>query len=57
MASVVIVATAVTAQHVAPIMTMCVVQIQVLLIAAILVKLVVRGLVVRLINAVLMARV
>jgi len=56
MASVVIVATSVTAQHVAPIMTMCVVQIQVL-IAAILVKLVVRGLVVGLLNVVMVAHV
>ncbi|GAF70257.1 unnamed protein product [marine sediment metagenome] len=45
MAAVAIVATAVTAQHVAAIQTMCVVQIQVL-IAANLVKLVVRGIVV-----------
>jgi len=56
MASVVIVATAVTAQHVAPIITMCVVQIQVL-IAANLVKLVAMGLVVGLVSVVITTRV
>jgi hypothetical protein len=55
MTTVAIVATAVTAQHAAVIQTMCVVQIQVL-IAANLVKLVVRDLVVRLVNVVMMER-
>jgi hypothetical protein len=53
MVVVAIVATAVTARHVVAIQTMCVVQIQVL-IAANLVKLVVRGLVVGLLNVVMM---
>ena len=55
MATVAIVETVVIAQHVAAIQTIFVVQIQVL-IAANLVKLVVRGLVVCLVNVVIMAR-
>jgi len=54
MVAVAIVATAVTAQHVAPIQTMCVVQIQVL-IAADLMKLAVKVFVVLRTNAVIMA--
>jgi hypothetical protein len=55
MTPVAIVETAVTARHVAPIQTMCVVRIQVI-IAASMVKLVARGIVALLVNVVMMAR-